>query len=425
MLIHPLIAIALVALIVRICAVVITTSLPRGTFALDDSTYTGMATAKANGEISHWDQNTIDLWDRTSTFTIPLQGIFMLFGPEMWIAQSFVTLWGVAACVLATAIALRLLPAGYALAVGLFVSLLPSQALWSSLVLKDAAVWATLAGLGLLMVLAATASGQRLILLGVGVGLTLYLVAHLREHTLVVAGWALVGAASFGRKDTRVPRLAGALLLAIVMPWLHGWGPGGEALIRDPNLTQRRAANAQGAQSAFVDPDTGLADPETVASNGGDDESGGRESQQGPNKGPNKGKEGNEDSLSPTAEVLDAPRDSVGANLRHLPRGLAVMLFEPIPWRATTSANMALARWETIVWYPMVLLAFIGVITSWRRLGPLAFALMAGSGMLFVYALAEGNIGTAYRHRGEFVWVVALLAGFGLHFLATRWSRRT
>lgn len=96
------------------------------------------------------------------------------------------------------------------------------------------------------------------------------------------------------------------------------------------------------------------------------------------------------------------------------------MLFEPVPWRQTTSANMSFARWESIIWYPLVVLAAIGVVVARRRLLTLAFALLVGAGMLLVYALAEGNIGTAYRHRGEFVWVVALFAGFGLEYLLDR-----
>lgn len=431
---HPLQAVALIALVARLCAVLVAVSVPQGTFALDDSTYTGMAAAKASGDTSGWDPHTISLWDRTSTFTIPLQILFTLFGAEMWIAQLSVTAWGIAACVLTTALAQKVLPNGYALFVGLALALLPSQALWSSLALKDAAVWATLAGLGLIAMFAAEATGKRLTALGIAAGFTLYLIAHLREHTLVVAGWALVGAAFFGRGNTRMPRLAGALLFAITMPWLHGWGPGGEALIRDPNLAQRRAANAQGAQSAFVDPETGLpADPETVAVNGeGDKETGsggegtGSEGEgTGSEKTPKDTGPPAQDPLSPPDAALEAPRDSVSANLRHLPRGISVMLFEPVPWRATTSANMALARWETVVWYPMVLLGLVGLIVSWRRMEALAFALLAGGGMLLVYALAEGNIGTAYRHRGEFVWVVALLAGFGLQHIVTKRSQRT
>ena len=50
----------------------------------------------------------------------------------------------------------------------------------------------------------------------------------------------------------------------------------------------------------------------------------------------------------------------------------------------------------------------------------LGFPLYAG-GALFVLAVAEGNFGTAYRHRAGLVWPMALLAAVGAHGL---WGRR-
>jgi hypothetical protein len=48
------------------------------------------------------------------------------------------------------------------------------------------------------------------------------------------------------------------------------------------------------------------------------------------------------------------------------------------------------------------------------------FPILVGGGILVMYALTEGNIGTAYRHRGEFVWVVAILGSSGLDRLVAR-----
>ena len=38
-----------------------------------------------------------------------------------------------------------------------------------------------------------------------------------------------------------------------------------------------------------------------------------------------------------------------------------------------------------------------------------------------MWALVEGNFGTAYRHRGEFVWVAILFAGLGIDRILMRW----
>jgi hypothetical protein len=61
---------------------------------------------------------------------------------------------------------------------------------------------------------------------------------------------------------------------------------------------------------------------------------------------------------------------------------------------------------------------------AFKRLRVTLFPLVAGSGVLALYALAEGNIGTAFRHRGEFVWVVALLAAMGAFRIAERYRKR-
>jgi hypothetical protein len=45
----------------------------------------------------------------------------------------------------------------------------------------------------------------------------------------------------------------------------------------------------------------------------------------------------------------------------------------------------------------------------------MVFPVIVATGIVIQYALSEGNVGTAYRHRGEFVWVVALLAALGAH----------
>ena len=116
--------------------------------------------------------------------------------------------------------------------------------------------------------------------------------------------------------------------------------------------------------------------------------------------------------------------DSLDANLKHLPRGLVVMLLEPVPWRTPTSSNMNLARWENFVWYPLLLLAAIGLFGARKHLHALAFPILAGGGMLIAYALSEGNIGTAYRHRGESVWAIVLLAGLGAQMMHERWQKR-
>lgn len=68
---------------------------------------------------------------------------------------------------------------------------------------------------------------------------------------------------------------------------------------------------------------------------------------------------------------------------------------------------------ESLLWYPILILAAIGLWQARAHLRILLFPIMAGAGILLMYALSEGNVGTAHRHRGEIVWVIALLAAYG------------
>jgi hypothetical protein len=70
-----------------------------------------------------------------------------------------------------------------------------------------------------------------------------------------------------------------------------------------------------------------------------------------------------------------------------------------------------------LLWYPLLLLAALGLVGVRRHARVLAFPLVLGGGIATMWALVEGNFGTAYRHRGEFVWAVVVLAAAGVTVL--------
>jgi hypothetical protein len=53
----------------------------------------------------------------------------------------------------------------------------------------------------------------------------------------------------------------------------------------------------------------------------------------------------------------------------------------------------------------------------------LAFPLLVGGALVCMWALVDGNIGTAFRHRGEIVWAVVVLAAHGLATVTGRRSQ--
>ncbi len=447
----------LVALVARVLVAVFLTEHFSGSLVLDDSTYSQMAATKAAEQTRSWDAYTRFLYDATATFMIPLTAVYEVFGPVKLAGQIFVATIGAGVAAATTRLGLEAMPAPWAVAGGIIVGLLPSEILWSSLLLKDAMVWLVVAVIAVIVAIAGRSSGLRLAAAGVLIGLCLFLLSRLRIHTHVVAAIALIPAAFFGSRAQRGVRVAGAALLSIGVPWLIGVGPMGIDFALHPgSLEARRLANAANAQSAIV-----AAEPEPAATqnNAGSlsdlelevlalqlgssrDQiaqmppsqlaEAAQEAATGAKKPARSASELGLSAEDARAIALGAAKkleevaasrpppppgdasDELEASIEHLPRGISVMLFEPYPWQSGSSTGFLLARLETILWYPVLLLAALGLFRVRDHLRVVAFPLLFGGGMMFVYALAEGNVGTAYRHRGEFVWAVALLAAMGL-----------
>lgn len=383
---HPALAVVALALLVRVVAALILNVAFHGQLFEDDSTYVLLATQKATGDTGNWDDYTRTLYDSTWTFSGPLVLLFKLLGPSVLVGQLLAASFGAAAAGLVTRTAQEAVARRWAVAAGLVVALLPSQVLFSSLVLKDAAVWAVLAALALTLAVLGRSTGRRAVLLLVGLTALLYLLGHLRVHTLVAASWAAGLAACFGVAEWRRRRLAGVALVGLLVPWLFALGPAGLGLVLDAQgtLEARRQANAVGASTAVV------AKPRP----------------------------------SPTATAKPPGPDAgeaAAANLRYLPRGLEVMLLEPLTPSSNRRVQLALA--ENLLWWPLLALAAVGVWSGRGRMRVLGFPLLVGGAIAMLYGLSEGNLGTAFRHRGEIVWAVAILACLGAARLAGRRRR--
>jgi 4-amino-4-deoxy-L-arabinose transferase-like glycosyltransferase len=443
---HPFLSIALLALIPRL--VLVATSKLFDGFVLDDGTYHQMASNMAAGDISLWDDFTYSLFWRTATFLVPVTGIYKVFGPNMAMAQIFVALLGTATAVIVTRIAMEFLETRLALAAGAIIALLPSQAFWSSQLMKDASVWATLSSLALMIALANRSTGKQLIYCGLGVALSLCALAFLREHTLVVASWATMAGALAGLPRQRLARIAGAVVLGITIPWfVASIGPAGLDLVRNAgSLEEIRFKMAQGANTAVIDTTPGgteaelnentirrqqlLAEISKLQGSEGEVAGSGQPDPTAADRLRELQKEmaaliaEQERLLSPPpGGSLSEDSGSLDPNIRHLPRGISVMLIEPFPLPFTGSASLRLARLESLIWYPLLILAGYGLWRARSYLRVFLFPLLCGGGILVMYALTEGNVGTAHRHRGEVVWVVVLLASLGLSKFVERRKR--
>jgi 4-amino-4-deoxy-L-arabinose transferase-like glycosyltransferase len=107
--------------------------------------------------------------------------------------------------------------------------------------------------------------------------------------------------------------------------------------------------------------------------------------------------------------------------LQFLPVGLAFFLFSPFPWQIGTALS-AMTLPEQVIWYALLPAVLMGgrylLKHRYEVFGPTFVFLIITTG---VYALVEGNAGTAYRHRAQVLVFFLVMAAVGL---ALRKARR-
>jgi hypothetical protein len=192
-------------------------------------------------------------------------------------------------------------------------------------------------------------------------------------------------------------RVPAALALALIVPLITGLGLGGWSLVSEavPRLGTTRAALAANARSAFDEP----APPKALPR---------------PNDKP-----------GALAIVAGTPRDKhISSGFSDLPSGLVNVTLRPYPWESSPNLSLLLARIEQVAWYVLYALGLVGLVACVRRprirLG-LQYPLVLIALMTSIAAVTQGNLGTAFRHREQILWALALAAATGAEYL---WARR-
>jgi hypothetical protein len=108
-------------------------------------------------------------------------------------------------------------------------------------------------------------------------------------------------------------------------------------------------------------------------------------------------------------QLVDADEALVFRTLEYLPFGVAFALFAPFPGSGTQPQDL-LPIPEMLVWYVLLVAAAIALWRWRRRWRVLAPIVLFVAGTVLIFALAEGNVGTLYRHRAMIIPFVALLA---------------
>ncbi len=408
---HPVLSSFLVALGVRVVVAISTGLLHEGTLIGDEGQYLILALKASEGKLTSefWSGYGESLFAATRTFMWPVTGLFWLLGPSRIVAQLFVATFGAVTSACAACLASRFLRKEFALGAGLIVAFFPSQILWSSVVLRESLIWAGLAAIAVTVDYSQRSeSGLRTALLTVLLGLLFVATVWLREQSALIALWCLYPALLVGRSRLRV-RILTASCLLIVAPWIVGFGPGGSdwAVRAMGSMGSSRAYMAMSANSHISEE---LYDcPAVLESQGrGSDEIG-----------------------AVASRLIDRERgewicihDQFGigrlvdnrlvTSFQRIPGGLYDTMIRPLPWGDGRSLTQVLAGWESLLWISLYGLAAYGLWVHGKGHRVLIYPTLLLFAISISGAVTHGNLGTAFRHRGQICFVLAVLAMAGV-----------
>ena len=422
---HPVSGSFFISLSIRTAAAVASNLMIDGVLIPDEGQYLLISRLASEGELTSevWGGYGRSLFDSTRAFTWPLTALFWLFGPHRILGQLLSATFGAISAAAAASLASRFLRPRFALAAGLTVAIFPSQILWSSVVLRESMIWALLATMALVIAYSQSCvSAGRILLSAVMAGVLFGGIVWLRPHTALVAIWCLYPAVLLG--SNRVVRVATATCLLVVVPWLAGFGPGGAefAIAASGRLGVSRSYMSFAANSAIVESNIVLLPP--IGSTAPPIGSTALSCDKWPDAN-------TQAVLTPlidrTASDWVCIYDYSGnvvlvdnrlrTSVKHLSQGLLDALVRPLPWEAYSSTAAFLAGLEFILWVLLYGLAIIGVWIHRRSHRLFLFPTLLVVVISMTGAMSHGNLGTAFRHRGQLLYALAVLAVGGVQGL--------
>ena len=108
-------------------------------------------------------------------------------------------------------------------------------------------------------------------------------------------------------------------------------------------------------------------------------------------------------------------------SLSRIPRGLYNTMVRPLPWEAGWSnLDRFGAGLESPLWIVLYGLSIFGVWKHRSHLGQLVFPILIIGAVALSGAVTHGNLGTAFRHRGQMLFAFAVLSAGGLQAIVDR-----
>ena len=368
---RPVLSAFLLALTVRALASVAIRVLRDGVLFLDDRAYLRMVQLYAESGRSGLSIGQRGTWDALGSFLQPLGWLGRLLSADPLVIALATGLAGSLVAAAVAGLVRRRLGGHTAFVAGALVALMPSQILWSSLILRDAYSWLALSLLAVLIGVGGT--HPRRLAAWLVIPLVLVYLDGIRGHTFIVASFATAVAVVFAFRKH-------ALRIAAVIVAVGAVSLASGVADRVVSVLESGTSGRQEELTAAVE-----AGKTTIA-------------------------------CVVVPFVYEAPSDGVGwsGDLQCVPSGIRMMLFDPFPNQLDKSRSLIPAFAENILWYPLLFLAARGIrrLRGWRTQD--VFILASAVGTILMWSLVDRNFGTAYRHRGEFFWAVAYFAAIGL-----------
>jgi len=362
-------------------------------FAPDARHYRNIIRAKLSGQDDLIPESSQNIYNASWSFLKPVEWVAWSADAVEPVAIVFTAIAGALLAALTCRLLLGHTRVAAAITGGLIVAIMPSQVLWSSMLLKDAYIAAAIAGLALTLRWWCRQTSTAGFIAGIGIVAALLLyISRIRAHTLVAVLIGLVLALLIAAPNRRLLRTGIALGLLLVIPVTANAGVGGTQVLSnlESGMENMRIRLGRDATTAVIE----IPEPPQQA---------GRPRPQRvdlPNNMP-----------------MPASRSDWIDDLNYLPSGIKVMTLDPMPWHLGTSRSLIPAFAEHLIWYPLLALAGIGIVTRRRWTIDLAFSALILGGLIAMWSLTEGNFGTAFRHRTEFVWIVVIFAVLGFEHL--------
>ena len=134
---HPVRTVFITALFLRLALITIIALHFDGTLFSDDRLYFNMVQAYTNGENQNWDSYSHRLWNLSLSFLMPASVVYKISFQSSWAVLSLSAIIGSIIPAATTRLLGKYVSVPVASGIGITMALMPSQVLWSSLLLKD------------------------------------------------------------------------------------------------------------------------------------------------------------------------------------------------------------------------------------------------------------------------------------------------